>query len=269
MAIITYEKTGSYSGFLGNVMFQVAATIGTALDNNMGYFFPYKDYYKEFKGSIPILEPSILLQLPTINYTEPSYHYTRIKISNEKNYNLLGYYQSKKYWENHQDKIKQTFEFNDIITTHIKKKYDFALVKTNLVSIHVRRGDYLNHPDCHPVMTVGYYLDAINKIKSIVTEPLTCIVFSDDPTWCRQNFDDNLFGCSFIFSEGNTPAEDMYFMSLCRFNIMSNSSFSWWGQELNSNPDKLAIAPTKDKWYGKTHSHWNIDDLYDNNWILV
>ena len=98
------------------------------------------------------------------------------------------------------------------------------------------------------------------------------VVFSDDPKWCEENFQKSgieVFEGRCAISAGLTPAQDMYLMSQCDSQIISNSSFSWWAAFLNKNPNKLVFAPTKDKWYGSAYAHWNLDDLYRPEWILI
>ncbi len=159
---VIYNKTGGYTGFVGNVLFQTAATIGIALKNKMLYSFPSKEYYSYFKGELPQPSPNI----KTIDYNEPNYHYTDVILNQFDNYNLIGYYQSEKYWSHCSDLIKSLFSFNDDIVNYVNKKYDWLFEKdTTLVSIHVRRGDYLTLPDHHPVLPISYYVDATNKIK--------------------------------------------------------------------------------------------------------
>jgi hypothetical protein len=90
------------------------------------------------------------------------------------------------------------------------------------------------------------------------------IIFSDDISWCKENLS---FLNNKIFIEGNTDFQDLYLMSKCKNNIIANSSFSWWGAWLNTNKDKIVIAPKK--WFGISNSHLDTSDLYCNNWVTI
>ncbi len=158
----------------------------------------------------------------------------------------------------------------DQVLNYVRKKYDWLLDGSKmLVSIHVRRGDYLKLPENHPVLPISYYIDACQRIQSLISMPLTYVIFSDDMGWCRQNFKDDLFKGGIIFADDNAPIQDMCLISLCNHNIIANSSFSWWGSYLNKNEDKIVIAPTQDKWYGSAYKDWNLNDLYLPTWILI
>ena len=114
------------------------------------------------------------------------------------------------------------------------------------VSVHVRRGDYVDYYLQGVIATRYYFFNALNKIRELVEAP-AFFVFSNDPDWCRENLD---FGDSpVVFVTGNkaSPELDILMMSCCRHNIVSNSSFSWWSQYLNRNPEKIVISP--EYWY--------------------
>ena len=114
------------------------------------------------------------------------------------------------------------------------------------VSVHVRRGDYLDHAWLGNVSTPAYFANAIALIRETLENPVF-FVFSNDPIWCRENLD---FGDSrAIFVTGNDRHVelDILMMSRCRHNIISNSSFSWWAQYLNRDPAKIVISP--EYWY--------------------
>ncbi len=268
---VIYNKVGTYSGFLGNVLFQTAATIGIAVKNNMDYIFPPKDYYKAFIGPIPQQDCSTM---DALDYPEKNYHYDPVDIYPGPNRNLMGYFQSEKYWKHCEELIRSKFKFTDEIINYVNYKYlnNIQPSKT-LISIHVRRGDYLNSPNAHPTLNMEYYLKAVGLMEDAIglpKESLMYVIFSDDHTWCKDNFlRHSIFKDRILFAEGNDQAQDLCFMVACSHNIMANSSFSWWGGYLNNNGDKVVIAPSKEKWYGKDYKHWNLDDLYLSNWILV
>lgn len=272
MGTVIYNKTGSYTGWIGNRMFQAAATMGIAIFNKMDYLFPPCEYYPLFTGRIPVAENLHTKQ--TINYTEEGFHFKMPKFDPHHNYNLNGYYQSVKYWQGCEELIKKTFQFKN---KEAQKKRLYELVHKpyeyhkTVVSIHVRRGDYLKYPDNHPVLTFeNYYSPAISEIKSkLHDKELFFLIFSDDPDWCLGTFSELLSTGAAAIIKDQSPQDDMCLMSLCDHNIIANSSFSWWGSYLNENKNKIVIAPSKDKWFGKAYAHMSVDDLYLPEWKLI
>ena len=171
------------------------------------------------------------------------------------NYYLNGYWQSEKYFSESSELIRKELSPSEDMLKNLKKT---PFLDTNTISLHVRRGDYLNSNGYHPVQSVEYYKNAID----IVGDYDYIFVFSDDIKWCK----DNLKFDNMIFIEGLTDIEDLHLMSLCNHNIIANSSFSWWGAWLNSNPDKKVIAPIK--WFGDK-ANLNCEDIIPDNWIKI
>lgn len=110
------------------------------------------------------------------------------------------------------------------------------------VAVHVRRTDYLKD-DRYGFLGEGYYRDAIAFIRKKISNPLF-VFFSDDLEWCKSQFKD----LPVIFFADENWKEDylqLHLMSLCRHQIIANSSYSWWGAWLNKNEDKIVIRPEK------------------------
>jgi hypothetical protein len=114
----------------------------------------------------------------------------------------------------------------------------------NAVGIHVRRGDYVKKRRLETLGSVcspRYYQKAIDHMSAHVRQP-RFFVFSDDAAWVRENVKvDNAVHVD--INKGRASFRDMQLMSLCKHNIIANSSFSWWGAWLNANPAKLILAP--------------------------
>jgi len=144
------------------------------------------------------------------------------------------------------------------------------------VSLHVRRGDYLEFTGPQ-VLAIGYYRNAFSVLcerihaSSVKLPPnsdsvsavsqssgpsaISFFVFSDDISWCREALPPVLAGAQFsafglqtslFFVDNNDesrPHEDLRLMSSCSHHIVANSSFSWWGAWLNPDKGKIVVRP--------------------------
>lgn len=243
--MITFSRIGQY-GRIGNQMFQYAALVGVSIKTgfdygvdiskcNLGEIFELD--IKPFKGNIEN------------QYKEPYFYFCENVFSIQDNTDILGYFQSYKYFEHCYREILKQFLF--------KKKYQIKIEQygTDFTSIHVRRGDYVGtgrYYNCD----INYY----NKACKVIGDS-RYIIFSDNIPWCKNNFKDS----KFEIMEDLNIYESFCLMAKARNNIIANSSFSWWASYLNQNPEKKIVAPTK--WFDKLQR--NAKDLYMSNWILV
>lgn len=161
----------------------------------------------------------------------------------KQNRYMLGVWANEKYLKMvGVRKLREVFTFcrqlNDI-SIFFKQQ----ILNSNSVSIHVRKGDFVQYGNY--IMTDTYYKKAINYLEKTVRNKLDYYVFSDDMEYAKQLFgEENNF--HYVFgNEGDDNWMDMCLMSMCKHNIIANSSFSFWGAYLNSNEQKIVIAPSR------------------------
>lgn len=172
-----------------------------------------------------------------------------------------GFWQSEKYFSSLKNEIINKFRFNDSLLNSNTRWLSEALSQENSVSIHIRRGDYLELEEFRNICTIDYYRKAVSLIESRVHNPVF-YVFSNDLKWVK----DNLTFADFNHVDWNNDRDswqDMYLMTKCKHNIIANSSFSWWGAWLNENPDKMVIAPSR--WFNSIDAK----DIVPENWIKI
>lgn len=163
-----------------------------------------------------------------------------------------GYFQSAKYFDEHL--VRSIFSPDSAMIDYLRKKYGKWLDSPGVTGISVRHGgDYLRIPDRHPFVGFGYFKRAISSFP----ENTQFIVCSDDIHWCKKHFR----GGRFHFIEGESVLVQLYVHALCQNNIISNSSFSWWGAWLNANPGKKVIAPAV--WFGMSTNYDTTDLLWE------
>lgn len=167
---------------------------------------------------------------------------------------LNGYWQSERYFSDVTEEIRRMYRFPDLLTDYQKKMLDEIQSKQS-VSMHIRRGDYLEHPELYGTITMEYYERAMRYIQER-KENVYFYIFTNDIPWAMQNFKrDNTF---IIEDSGHadTGNLDMALMAACKDNIIANSSFSWWGAWLNRNQEKIVIAPKEWEVNRSTRDIW-------------
>lgn len=171
---------------------------------------------------------------------------------------LDGYWQNEQYFSEIRAVLLNELWPRDPLSSNAQA-IQLSIQQSNAVSIHVRRGDYLNHPEIG-VLDVDYYKRAVDYIKEKIETPVF-FVFSNDVEWCKDNF--SFINSPVFIEDTQTEIDDLMLMSQCQHNIVANSSFSWWAGWLNKNPKKNVIAPKK----------WRLDDpenykYLPNSWIV-
>ena len=262
-------------GGLGNMMFQIAATKSISLSKKTDYSFPNLNNHINYLSLEKTYNPNVdycseYLELPflkgvnttqsflpinTINYP---FHFEDIKLP-ISDIRIDGFFQSEKYFKNHEKEILELFLPDEKIKNYIETKYS-DLLSEKTTSIHVRRGDYIKNSTHHFVQDINYFNHAMSIVDSNTDRYL---IFSDDIEWCKENFK----GDKFIFIENEKDYIEIYIMSMCSNNITSNSSFSWWGAWLNQNKNKIVIGPKN--WFGPSLQSLKTDDIIPNNWFKI
>lgn len=176
-----------------------------------------------------------------INFEEKSLLFNPKIFNQGKNLYLNGYWQSEKYFIDYRFDILKVFEFPTKLS-RVALSWKSQINKSEAISLHIRRGDYVTNSHTntvHGVLNLEYYENAVKYLSSYIKNPKV-FVFSDDPSWCKENLK---LSVNYEIVSGPNSIEDMYLMSICRHNIIANSSFSWWAAWLNKNDSKIVIAP--------------------------
>lgn len=255
-------------GRLGNQMFQIATAYSFAIDNNCSMKVSTKNgVFQSLTGEISdpasykdnIFSKIQFIDMP-LNFDvwkEPGFKYTPISYKFENNLYLEGHFQSEKYFAHNKQKILDLFEPTQDVKDYILSKYR-ELLNKNTVSLHIRRGDYLASQDHHPVCSLDYYNDCLNELSDVDS----ILVFSDDKDYAKKTFTQK----KVTIIQDEKDYIDLYLMSMCKHNIIANSSFSWWAAWLNKNKDKKVFAPKN--WFGPALVDNNIKDLIPSNFNL-
>jgi hypothetical protein len=258
-------------GGLGNQLFQIFATIAYSIEHNIDFLFEYsanlgkrQTYWHNFLASI--IDHTVG-NIPSTKQVDQGGH-GFVKLSEplpNENIMLNGYFQSYLFFDNHSKTILK------MLNVEKQQKCKF---QQNSISLHFRRGDYKDLQDCHPIMRIDYYANALNYILLLDETLKKPIVYyfceeedlesvEKDVAILKNEFRDKIM---FERHLEENDWEEMLAMSCCKHNIIANSSFSWWGAYLNRDPDKIVCYPAV--WFGPIICE-NTDAMFPPKWIKI
>lgn len=194
---------------------------------------------------------------------EKFFHFNQSVLSLGPDTYLDGYWQSPKYFENIENIIRKDFTLKNPLSKNIQDLME-EIKNQNSLCIHVRRGDYVGNKN-HEVVNGEYYNKEVDYISRLATID-KIYVFSDDIKWCQENLSFD-FPTMFVGDEysGEKAEGNLFLMSSCKYFIIPNSSFSWWGAWLSQREGKIVIVPKL--WF--TDPSINSNDLIPREWIRI
>ena len=220
-------------GGLGNQMFQYAVARAYQLRTGIPFVVDTKFIYSPRRYELSNLSCSpekrsawqrLKRTIPVDERITTPEKFNTLELDNLE---LIGYWQDEKYFKEYEEVIRKDFalgiQMNEVSTKKLKE----ISSSRNPVSIHIRHGDYIGNA-VHPVLTDQYYKSAMEYIGSEVKDP-HYFIFSDDPRYWVNDADHGFF--------------DLELMKACKHHIIANSSFSWWGAWLGTNPDQIVVCP--------------------------
>lgn len=280
------------TGGLGNQLFQYAAAKALALHHNTVLKIDISHYNDSsarkfdlptFDFNVEIAQQEEIERYINISFArkvyqrlllppykrrpfkEPYFHYYKDFFKAPANCYLKGNWQSEKYFKPIENLVRQEYQLLPKYVKHLQPVADQMQAEQS-ISVHIRRGDYLN-PEAlkhHGVLSPEYYNKAISHITARYNSS-KIYFFSDDIGWVKENIKTDVAHEFITGTTTKSNLEDFYLMQNCKHNIIANSSFSWWCAWLNSNKEKIVIAPNN--WYNE--ANYSTKDLIPERWVLL
>lgn len=280
--------TVDLKGGLGNQMFQIFTLISCSIEQKNPFYINRNKfageiintnenndtirhtYWESFFKHLRFFLKNEDLNL--IQFNETNFHYSEMPIfPKNKNILLFGYFQSYKYFEKNLSSILKYLKFTTLKDEIIAKTvYNYD----NSISLHFRMGDYVKVQEHHPILKIDYYISSLKHVITLTNKNDWNIIY-----YCEKNdyeeivqkiniLKDHFKNLTFICIDFNLKDyEQMITMSLCKHNIIANSSFSWWGAYLNDKEDKIVTYPNT--WFGPAQGNKKMSDLFPENWYKI
>ena len=271
------------AGGLGNQLFILTAGSYYSLKNRENVIFDLSSYTNRNKphaSDIRLLSPDVIFQYRPYRwivkagleqvlkralfstYRSSSVGYDPALEGQVLENEIFGFFQTFKYLE--QPEVRNLIDSLCLSSTsEWFGKCLSDMQELNTISVHIRRGDYMNLQDSFGILSSDYYNSAIKfTLENSSTKYDRVLVFSDDFVLAKKLFSNVEVSLPVQFAESpeNLPEETLFLMSKSDALVISNSSFSWWAAQLG-NKSKFVVRPSK--WF---RAMSDPQDLFPPEW---
>lgn len=275
---VTYPIAVHIRGGLGNQLFQIFTGINYAIEhgtsikfsyNNIVSLDPYRiSYWSTFLKSIAYLTTTFDINRYK-RYFEKEFEYINIPIFKEE-ICLYGYFQSYKYFEKHFDTICKMIKLQEQ-KDQVKLEFkDLFETSRETISLHFRLGDYVKLQQYHSVLPLIYYKNVLSQFDKTNQYRILYFCEAADNNTVQESIkilQEEYPNMEFVkVPDSIEDYKQMLIMANCNYNIIANSSFSWWGAYFNTK-SKCVFYPSR--WFGPSNSHLNTKDMCPSSWKII
>lgn len=257
---------------LGNNLFQIATVCAHAWDHGAEPYFP--DLAKKKTEGMPTNYQHVLFRCnannppkhPQFYWKQPiESNFSYYKIPYHPNMKITGVFQTEKLFAHHRGKLLKLFAPSQEISNYIKLNYGHLLDQPNTVGVQVRWfGGQNDVPWWYILAQYGY--DFFNKAMARFPKNSLFIVSTNNLKFAKENIPK--WPQNVVFLENEPYYIEFFILSMCKNNIISNSTFGWWAAWLNQNPKKKVIAP-----FHWINTDWQkrmpAEDIWPDKWIRI
>ena len=258
-------------GNLGNLLFQYGTAVSLGRGKAVGVTSSEKtiaqlrEYAEMFEGLETVAEaPAGALRVDQVRCD-----HTEFPDPEGRDVFINGYFQSEQYFD--VDLVYGLFKPREERVARLREKFGDWLSRPGVTGISVRRGDYLRVAAWHPFVGERYFRGCLARLPDV----RDFVVCSDGMAWCRRFFPKAFPGRRFLFVEGEGVLDQLFLHTLCANNIVSNSSFSWWGAWLGEQRRRrggscgVTLAPSMWLGYEPERRGATWDDVYFDGMQVV
>lgn len=263
-------------GRFGNQLFRIGTIIGESMKRNVDYYIPIEwEHANKFPNLKNVISVNEIRKQITSVHRESKFGYHIIPETSGI-LELVGYFQSCKFFEGFEDDVRNSLKFSEEL---LQKSLSRMSNGTTKLCVHIRWGDVYDRvrngghkgvENFHPVMTLQYYEQAISYVlnEREINEILVFTDNTDTKEFIEGKFEK--FGVNVVyFDYSDDFITDFICQSLCDHFIIANSTFSWWSSFLGSNENKIVCCPKEEDWFGHSYSHYDRSTLLPLNWKRI
>ena len=236
-------------GNLGNLMFQYATAVSLGRGRAVGVTRDERTL-AHLRANDVFASLSAVSAAPpgTATFRQDKCNHATFPPVDGRDILIDGYFQSESYFD--RDLVYGLFRPPEARVARLCAAYGDWLSRPGVTGVSVRRGDYMEKAAWHPFVGERYFRDCLARLAGVGD----FVVCSDDIPWCRAFFPKAFPSKRFLFVEGESPLDQMAVHALCANNVVSNSSFSWWGawlakeRRVRAGLAGAVLAPSM--WYG-------------------